>query len=123
MRRWLAQLAPGVVVLALLLWGIEEAVNYGLVKRSLMPAPSDIGLVLWDLFADGEVAGPLSETLARLGIGFAIGAALAIVMGLAMGYWPRLYALFEPLWSSCCGRSRRRHWCRRWCCFSVWTMR
>jgi ABC-type nitrate/sulfonate/bicarbonate transport system permease component len=97
MRRWLAQLAPGVVVLALLLWGIEEAVNYGLVKRSLMPAPSDIGLVLWDLFADGEVAGPLSETLARLGIGFAIGAALAIVMGLAMGYWPRLYALFEPL--------------------------
>ena len=97
MRRWLVQLVPGVVVLALLLSGIEEAVNHGLVKRSLMPAPSDIGLVLWDLFADGEVAGPLIETLARLGIGFAIGAMLAIVMGLAMGYWPRLYALFAPL--------------------------
>jgi ABC-type nitrate/sulfonate/bicarbonate transport system permease component len=43
------------------------------------------------------VAGPLSETLTRLGIGFAIGATLAVVLGLAMGYWPQLYALFEPL--------------------------
>ncbi len=97
MRRWLTQVAPGAIVLALLLWGIEEAVNNGLVKRSLMPAPSDVGDVLVDLFAGGEVAGPLSETLARLGIGFGIGATLAIAIGLAMGYWPRLYGLFEPL--------------------------
>jgi ABC-type nitrate/sulfonate/bicarbonate transport system permease component len=97
MRRWLAQIAPGTIVLALLLWGIEEAVNRGLVKRSLMPAPSDIGHVLWELFVDGQVAGPLGETLARLGIGFAIGATLAVVMGLAMGYWPHVYGFFEPL--------------------------
>ena len=50
-----------------------------------------------DLFAGGEVAGRLSETLARLGIGFGIGATLAIAIGLAMGYWPRLYGLLEPL--------------------------
>jgi ABC-type nitrate/sulfonate/bicarbonate transport system permease component len=97
MRRWLAQTAPGAIVLALLLWSIEEAVDRGLVKRSLMPAPSDIGRVLWGLLVDGEVAGPLGETLARLGIGFAIGATLAVVMGLAMGYWPRVYGLLEPL--------------------------
>src|SRR5438270_9921604 len=97
MPRWLGQLAPGALVIALALWGIEQAVHHGLVKRSLLPAPSDIGLVLWDLLADGQVAGPLSETLARLAIGFAIGATLGIALGLTMGYWPRLYRLFEPL--------------------------
>ncbi|MET0537270.1 MAG: ABC transporter permease [Xanthobacteraceae bacterium] len=97
MPRWLGQLAPGALVIALALWGIEQAVHHGLVKRSLLPAPSDIGLVLWDLLADGQVTGPLSETLARLAIGFAIGATLGIALGLAMGYWPRLYRLFEPL--------------------------
>jgi ABC-type nitrate/sulfonate/bicarbonate transport system permease component len=97
MPKWLAQWAPGGLVIALGLWGIEEAVNHGLVKRSLLPAPSDVGVVLWQLLADGDVAGPLSETLARLGVGFAIGAMLAIALGLAMGYWPRLYDLLEPL--------------------------
>jgi len=97
MGRWLAKVAPGGIVLVLLLWGIEEAVDAGLVKRSLMPAPTDIGRILWELFVDGQVAGPLAETLARLGIGFAIGATLAVIMGLAMGYWPRVYGLFEPL--------------------------
>jgi ABC-type nitrate/sulfonate/bicarbonate transport system permease component len=97
MPKWLAQWAPGALVIALGLWGIEEAVNHGLVKRSLLPAPSDVGVVLWQLLADGDVAGPLSETLARLGVGFAIGAMLAIALGLAMGYWPRLYDLLEPL--------------------------
>ncbi|HEY8440593.1 MAG TPA: ABC transporter permease [Xanthobacteraceae bacterium] len=97
MPKWLAQWAPGALVIALGLWGIEEAVKHGLVKRSLLPAPSDVGLVLWQLLADGDVAGPLSETLARLGVGFVIGATLAIALGLAMGYWPRLYDLLEPL--------------------------
>src|SRR5437879_568586 len=97
MGRSLVRVAPGAIVLALLLWGIEAAVDAGLVKRSLMPAPTDIGRVVWELFVNGQVAGPLTETLARLGVGFAIGATLAVVMGLAMGYWPGLYWLFEPL--------------------------
>jgi ABC-type nitrate/sulfonate/bicarbonate transport system permease component len=97
MARWLVRVAPGAIFLALVLWGIEAAVDTGLVKRSLMPAPTDIGRVLWELFVDGQVAGPLSETLARLGVGFAIGATFAVIMGLAMGYWPSVYWLFEPL--------------------------
>src|SRR5690348_392322 len=97
MTRWLVRVAPGAIFLALFLWGIEAAVDTGLVKRSLMPAPTDIGRVLWELFINGEVAGPLAETLARLGVGFTIGATLAVVMGLAMGYWRGLYWLFEPL--------------------------
>src|SRR5262245_65635900 len=97
MARWLGRVAPGAIFLALVLWGIEAAVDAGLVKRALMPAPTDIGRMLWELFVDGQVAGPLAETLARLGVGFAIGTTLAVIMGLAMGYWPRVYGLFEPL--------------------------
>jgi ABC-type nitrate/sulfonate/bicarbonate transport system permease component len=97
MRKWLAHFAPGAIVLVLLLCSIENAVDRGLVKRSLLPAPSDVARVLWGLFVDGQVAGPLGETLARLGVGFAIGTTLAVAMGLTMGYWPRIYGLFEPL--------------------------
>jgi ABC-type nitrate/sulfonate/bicarbonate transport system permease component len=97
MHRWIAQLLPGALVILLLLVGLEQAVNHGLVKRSLMPAPSDVAVVLWQLLADGQVVGPLSETLARLAIGFTIGTALAIALGLAMGYRPRLYNLLDPL--------------------------
>jgi ABC-type nitrate/sulfonate/bicarbonate transport system permease component len=97
MRRLIARLLPGTLVIVLLLWGIEQAVNHGLVKRSLMPAPSDVAVVLWQLLADGQALGPLSETLARLAIGFTIGTALAIALGLAMGYRPQLYTLLDPL--------------------------
>ena len=97
MHRWIAQLLPGALVILLLLVGLEQAVNHGLVKRSLMPAPSDVAVVLWQLLADGQVLGPLSDTLARLAIGFTIGTALAIALGLAMGYRPRLYTLLDPL--------------------------
>ncbi len=97
MHRFIAQLLPGALVILLLLVGLEQAVNHGLVKRSLMPAPSDVAVVLWQLLADGQVAGPLSETLARLAIGFTIGTALAIALGLAMGYRPQLYTLLNPL--------------------------
>jgi len=63
MGRWLAKVAPGGIFLVLLLWGIEEAVDAGLVKRSLMPAPTDIGRILWELFVDGQVAGPQRRSI------------------------------------------------------------
>jgi ABC-type nitrate/sulfonate/bicarbonate transport system permease component len=93
----IARAAPGLAVIALVLVGIEAAVNAGLVKRSLLPAPSDVGRVLWYLIINNEIIGPLSQTLARLAIGFGIGGTIAIVAGVSMGYWPRVYGLFEPL--------------------------
>jgi ABC-type nitrate/sulfonate/bicarbonate transport system permease component len=93
----IARGAPGITVIILLLISIEAAVNGGLVKRSLLPAPSDVGKVLWYLITNNEIIGPLSETLGRLAIGFGIGGTVAILAGLSMGYWPRIYGLFEPL--------------------------
>lgn len=92
LRSW-----PGFAFIALLLAGLEVAVQNGLIKRSLLPAPSEVAVVLWDLFVDHQVFGPLSETLLRLAAGFGIGAAIAIIGGIAFGYRPQIYELFEPL--------------------------
>lgn len=92
LRAW-----PGFAFIALLLAGLEAAVRNGLVKRSLLPAPSEVGAVLLDLFLDQQVFGPLSETLLRLAAGFGIGASIAIIGGIVLGYRPQFYALFEPL--------------------------
>jgi ABC-type nitrate/sulfonate/bicarbonate transport system permease component len=87
----------GLATVAALLVVLEAVVEAGWVKRSLLPPPSLVGLVLWDLLATGEVWAPLAETLLRLAQGFAIGSAAAIAVGLCMGYFPAIHDLLEPL--------------------------
>lgn len=96
-REALRRVAPGTATIVLVLVAIEAAVDGGLFKRSLLPAPSDVGKVLWTLAADNAIAGPLAETLARFAVGFGVGSSIAIAVGLAMGYWPRIFGLLEPL--------------------------
>ena len=91
-RNW-----PGFAFIALLLVGVEAAVQNGLVKRSLLPAPTEVAQVLWDLFLDRQVFGPLSETLLRLAVGFGIGTLVAVIGGIFLGYHRNLYEVFEPL--------------------------
>jgi ABC-type nitrate/sulfonate/bicarbonate transport system permease component len=96
-RERLVGILWGLATVTALLAVLEGVVDAGWVKRSLLPPPSAVGLVLWDLLATGEVLGPLSETLARLAQGFVIGGAIAIATGLAMGYFPAMHDLLEPL--------------------------
>jgi ABC-type nitrate/sulfonate/bicarbonate transport system permease component len=87
----------GLATVALLLAGIEAAVDAGLVKRALLPPPSAVWAVLTDLLASGDAFDPLGQTLARLAQGFAIGAALAVLVGLLMGHSGAVHDLLEPL--------------------------
>jgi ABC-type nitrate/sulfonate/bicarbonate transport system permease component len=96
-REPFASLAIGTATIVALLVLLEAIVEAGWVKRSLLPPPSAVALVLWDLLASGDFAEPLAETLARLAQGFVIGAALAILVGLAMGYFSVVHDLLEPL--------------------------
>lgn len=88
---------PGVAVLALLLAGLEWAVQAGLIRRVLLPPPSVIGATLWDLLASGAFVDPLLATLQLVFAGFAIGSLIGVLLGTAMGWWPAAFRLFEPL--------------------------
>nr|WP_314075760.1 ABC transporter permease [uncultured Roseococcus sp.] len=88
---------PGLLVLGLILLGLELAVETGWVRRALMPPPTAIALTLWDLLTSGEFVAPLLATMELVFTGFAIGSALGIAGGLAMGWFPAVFRLLEPL--------------------------
>jgi ABC-type nitrate/sulfonate/bicarbonate transport system permease component len=88
---------PGYLFIALLLAAIEIAAQTGLVKAALIPPPSQVGKVLWAILVSGEFAMPMFQTLATLFIGWGIASISGIVLGVAMGYFPAVYVLFEPL--------------------------
>ncbi|MEC5397793.1 ABC transporter permease [Uliginosibacterium sp. H1] len=92
LRLWqIAGLALPLVVFAVL----EVVVRADLVPRNLLPAPSEVFQSLWDL-ADGDLWRHIGASGARVLAGFGIGAALAIVVGAAVGLSRRLEALLEP---------------------------
>jgi len=90
--RWhIAGLQVPFVILAM----VEVAVRTGVVPDHLLPAPSTILQTLWQL-GPGHLARHIAASLARVLAGFGIGAALALLIGAAMGLSDRLDALLEP---------------------------
>lgn len=88
--RWLGAVLP-VVVLCLL----ESSVQVGAVPAHLLPPPSEIARTLADLARNGLGAHVLASS-ARVVIGFAIGAALAVACGMGVGLNRRAEALLDP---------------------------
>jgi NitT/TauT family transport system permease protein len=84
-------------VAAPLLLGWEGAVRAGLVAPLFFPAPSTVALTIGRLAASGQLPADVAATLARLLLGFAIGASAGLLLGLAMGWSPRLRAVADPL--------------------------
>lgn len=116
-RQWQTR-AVGMVVplLALLIW--QWVASAGLVNPQVLPAPLAVGrkwveyLLPLHSFEDkggawswawlawlfsGELVVDTLTSLYRVVVGFAIGAALALPLGLAMGASPRVYAWMNPL--------------------------
>lgn len=116
-RQWQTR-AVGMVVplLALLVW--QWVASAGLVNPQVLPAPLAVGrkwveyLLPLHGFEDkggagwwawlawlfsGELVVDTLTSLYRVVVGFAIGAALALPLGLAMGASPRVYAWMNPL--------------------------
>lgn len=107
--------ATGLVVpvLAIALW--QWVAASGLVDRQVLPAPLDVwrkwvdyllplepfaqytdgGWLAWAL--SGELPVDIVASLYRVVVGFAIGAGLALPLGLAMGASPRVHAWMNPL--------------------------
>ena len=94
-RRWGWLTGAVLPVALLLLW--ETLARAGVLHANLLPAPSKVLATIGELARTGELWGHIGITLARVGAGFILGAALATVLGAATGYSRRLFQLLDPL--------------------------
>ncbi|MGH9382715.1 MAG: ABC transporter permease [Vicinamibacterales bacterium] len=83
-----------VAVTALAMW--EWAARAGAVSALFFPAPSQVLRTLSDLISSGTLATHMAATLQRVGLGFLLGGLPGLLLGLAMGWSPRLRALVDP---------------------------
>jgi len=76
------------------------ATNSGLVRDLFLPGPADVWSGFLELLDDGYRGSPLllhiGMSLYRVGAGFVAGAVVGTVLGLGMGYTPRLNAIARP---------------------------
>ena len=90
-ERWLA---PLLAVAGLLVW--EIGVRGGQISSLFFPAPSSIFDELLAQIKDGSLLRDTGATLARLGVGFAFGAAAGLLAGLVMGWSHRVRRVLDP---------------------------
>jgi len=90
---WLRQLATFAVLL-----GIWEAAGYaGLLNPLFMPAPSQIGAALFDLFSDGRIWPHLEATFTAALGGLALGIVVGVALGVVAALVPVVAELLEPV--------------------------
>ena len=79
----------------LVLWTLLSATHA--VKPLFLPSPAATWDAGWELAAGGQLWTDASATLTRVVVGFAIVVAISVPLGLAMGTFPSLRAVFEPM--------------------------
>ncbi|WP_373386533.1 ABC transporter permease [Pseudomonas alcaligenes] len=94
-RPWLDHWRGLALPLALLVL-LEALVRLDWIPEHQLPAPSQVGQTLWWLAAGGELWGHIGVSLARVAAGFAIGAALAVLIGAWVGLSRRAESYLEP---------------------------
>jgi NitT/TauT family transport system permease protein len=104
----------GLIVPVLLIAVWEACARAGLFSAVVLPAPSAVALKWWQYLSpaapweptqqswlawlvSGEMIDDALGSLYRVVVGFAVGLALALPLGLVMGASPRIYALFNPM--------------------------
>ncbi len=88
------QAAVRVVVLAVLLAVWQFAPSPAL--RFWVSGPVDIVVRLWSWILDGSLWENLEATLAAMALGYAIGTATGVGLGLVFGFLPRLHRVLSP---------------------------
>ncbi|MGW7287152.1 ABC transporter permease [Streptomyces sp. NPDC054847] len=83
------------VVALVLLW--EAAPRFGLVDRTFLPPFSEVAQAWWQLALDGQLSDNASASLTRSLSGFGIAVALAVPLGLLIGWYRPVADLLGPL--------------------------
>src|SRR4051812_19997463 len=81
-------------LIVLTLW--EALVRLGVLDARFFPTPSSVVLEIFGLAASGELFTHIGWTLGRVAVGMVMGAAPAVLLGLAMGLSPVLRAFLRP---------------------------
>ncbi|MGW0882709.1 ABC transporter permease [Streptomyces sp. NPDC002671] len=83
------------IVALLLLW--ETAPRLGLVDRTFLPPFSEVAHAWWGLAADGQLADNTRASLVRSFSGFGLAVAVAVPLGLLIGWYRPVADLLGPL--------------------------
>ncbi|WP_351225071.1 ABC transporter permease [Streptomyces sp. NPDC002133] len=83
------------VVALLLVW--ETAPRLGLVDATFLPPFSDVAVAWWELLADGQLADDVRASLVRSFSGFGLAVAVAVPLGLLIGWYRPVADLLGPL--------------------------
>lgn len=78
----------------LLIW--ELAARAGWISSTFFPPPTKIWDAILKLIGNGEMASALGATLLRFAVGLISGSLMGALLGLMMGWWPRLQVFLDP---------------------------
>lgn len=98
-RSWLQKHEALVIgtVAVVLFFAVWQAVGSArIVSRLFLPAPTDVVEAFTELVKDGELAQDLGYSGAEFGIGYVLAAAIAIPLGLLLGWYPRVRYALDP---------------------------
>lgn len=88
-RSWVGGMATTVAVIVA--WQIIAGYVYPKfvpTSRNILPPPSAIVVIAWELLRNGELLRHAAASLTRVAIGFALACVIGIPLGLSMGAWP-----------------------------------
>ncbi|MFF7308892.1 ABC transporter permease subunit [Streptomyces sp. NPDC008137] len=83
------------IVALLLVW--ETAPRLGLVDRTFLPPVSEVARAWWELAADGSLADNARASLVRSFSGFGLAVAVAVPLGLLIGWYRPVADFLGPL--------------------------
>ncbi|MFF4231997.1 ABC transporter permease [Streptomyces sp. NPDC001820] len=75
----------------------ETAPRLGLVDRTFLPPFSEVAVAWWELLLDGQLAEHAQASLGRSLTGFGLAVAVAVPLGLLIGWYRPLADLLNPL--------------------------
>jgi NitT/TauT family transport system permease protein len=80
------------------IFGIWLVLSYGgLADATFFPSPTAVLAAFWETLLDGRLIKHIWASLLVINIGFVISSLIAVPLGLLMGGFPLIRALFEPI--------------------------